>query len=272
MKNIETFLKKIGVKSEIISKLNTDDEIDVTEFVDTFKTSQREVISNDPDFVQKMRDEIRGTELSKVEHKLKKTFGLSAEDIKDKKFDEIISTAFEKTKMNASGTSEELQNRIIALTNENKKLIDEVIPAKENEAREIIKSFKKDSALRTILNSRQLIVKPEVVLPAIQTRFAEKYNVDIDEQNQIIVKTKDGLNPLSKDGSKTLSFDEILDSFLGVDDLNVVKQSNGGEQKQPMFAKKTFDGSTAKPEFNLPGMKKAQENAEQMKNIRTFGK
>ena len=101
-------------------------------------------------------------------------------------------------------------------------------------------------------------MKPEVVLPAIQSRFAEKYNVDIDDQNQIIVKTKDGLNPLSKDGTKTLSFDEILDSFLGVDDLNVVKQSNGGEQKQPMFPKKTFDPTTAKPEFNLPGMKKAQ--------------
>jgi len=272
MKNIETFLKKIGVKSEIISKLNTDDEIDVTEFVDTFKSSQREVISNDPDFVQRMRDEIRGTELSKVEHKLKKTFGLSAEDIKDKKFDEIISTAFEKSKQSASGTSEELQNRIIALTNENKKLIDEVIPQKENEARETIKSFKKDSALRTILNSRQLIVKPEVVLPAIQSRFAEKYNVDIDDQNQIIVKTKDGLNPLSKDGTKTLSFDEILDSFLGVDDLNVVKQSNGNPASQQQMPTKKFDATTTKPEFHLPGLKKAQENVEIMKNIRNFGK
>jgi hypothetical protein len=62
-----------------------------------------------------------------------------------------------------------------------------------------------------------------------------------------------------------------LDSFLGADDLNVVKQSNGNEQKQPMFPKKTFDSNTSKPEFNLPGLKKAQENAEVMKNIRTFG-
>lgn len=272
MKNIESFLKKIGVKSDVITKLSSDDEFDLTEIVDSFKTTQRELVSNDPDFVQKMRDEIRGTELSKVEHKLKKTFGLSSDDIKDKKFDEIISTAFEKSKQSASGTSEELQNRLIALTNENKKLLDEVIPAKENEARETIKSFKKDSALRNILNQRQLIVKPEVVLPAIQSRLSEKYNVDIDDNGQMVVKTKDGLNPLSKDGSKTMSFDEILDSFLGVDDLNVVKQSNGTESKQPMFAKKTFEPTNGKPDFVLPGMKKAVENAEQMKNIRIFGK
>lgn len=272
MKNFEAFLKKIGVKSDVISKLNSEDELNIDEFVDSFKANQKEVITNDPTFIQSLKDEIRGTELSKVEHKLKKTFGLSAEDVKDKKFDDIISTAFEKTKQSASGTNEELQNRIIELTRENKKLTDEIIPAKENEAREVIKSFKKDSALRTILNSKQLIVKPEVVLPAIQTRFNEKFNVDIDEQNQIVVKTKDGLNPLSKDGTKTLSFDDLLNEFLGESDLNVLKQSNGNPISGQQIPKKTFDASSSKPEFHLPGLKKAQENAEQMKNIRNFGK
>ena len=63
--------------------------------------------------IKGLRDEIRGTELSKVEHRIKKQFGLSAEDVRDKKFDEILETAFQKIQADSGSSSEELQNKML---------------------------------------------------------------------------------------------------------------------------------------------------------------
>lgn len=270
MKNIETFLKKIGVPSSTISKLTSEEEINVDEFAKSFKDNYRDVISNDPDFIQPIKDEIRGTELSKVEHKIKKTFGLNSDEIKDKKFDEILQTALDKVKSTGSTTSEELQNKIIELTRENKRLNEEIIPAKENEAKEQIKSFKKESSIRSMLGSKQLVVSPEVVFPAVQNYINKSFNVDVDEDGSLIVKTKDGLNPLNEDGTKVLSFDEILENQLK--NLNVLKQSNGSPEQKPLERKTTFtQDSSTETKYNLPGLENARKNAEELKNIRTFG-
>lgn len=272
MEKLTTFLKKIGVKSDIIGKLNSDDEINMDELVSAYKAGYREVISNDPDFIQPIKDEIRGTELSKVEHKLKKVFGLTAEELKDKKIDDIITTAYTKVQSTSANTSDELQNRLIELTKENKRLLEEVIPAKENEAKETIKSFRKESALKTHLSSKSLIVSPDVVYPAITDYLSKQYNVDIDDAGQFVVKTKTGLNPISEDGTKTLSFDEIIDKQLTA--LNVLKQSNG-DVKSPVGHVTQKTAKVEKVEnsqvFHLPGLQVAQENAERMKNLRTFG-
>ena len=272
MEKLTTFLKKIGVKTDVINKLNSDDEINLDELVASYKTGFREVISNDPDFIQPIKDEIRGTELSKVEHKLKKTFGLTSEEIKDKKLDDIISTAYSKIQSTSATTSDELQNKLMELTRENKRLMDEVIPAKESEAKEVIKSFKRENAIRTHLSAKNLIVSPEVVYPAVQDYLNKQYNVDLDDAGQFVVKTKNGLNPISDDGTKTLSFDEIVDKHLT--SLNVLKQSNG-DVKTPSgpITQKTakVDKVENSQVFNLPGLKVAQENAERMKGIRTFG-
>lgn len=84
MKNIESFLKKIGVPSSTIAKLAAEEEIDVEPFVNGFKSSMQDVFSNDPSFIQPIKDEVRGTELSKIEHKVKKTFGLSPKRLRTK--------------------------------------------------------------------------------------------------------------------------------------------------------------------------------------------
>ena len=84
MSKIEAFLKKLGVKSDVINKLNSEDETNIDELVQSYKSGYREVMLNDPEFIQPIKDEIKGSELSKIEHKIKKTFGLSSEEIKDK--------------------------------------------------------------------------------------------------------------------------------------------------------------------------------------------
>lgn len=275
MTNIEKFLKKIGVPSDAITKLNDDtDDINIDEIAGDFQNIQRDVLKNNPDFISSIRGEVKGTELSKIEQKIKKTFGLSAEDVKDKKFDDIISVAFDKMNKTAGAGAEELQKRLIELTNENKHLVDEIIPQKENEAKQAIKTFKRESFIQSAIAKRSLIVSPEVVKPAVQTYLESNFNVDIDDNGELIVKTKNNLNPLNNDGTKIVTFDEILDGHLTT--LGVIKQSNGGQQTPP----KPTNGApqtppsangTEAPKYQLAGMAKAQANAASLQTMKVFG-
>lgn len=274
MSAIESFLKKIGVPSDTISKLTSDESAPVDELVSTFKVSQRDVLKNDPEFIQPIKDEIRGSELSKIEHKVKKVFGLSADDVREKKFDEIISIAHERASKSSNEGAEEMQRKLIELTNENKRLTEEIIPAKESEAKNAIKTFKRESIINSIIAKKQLIVSPDVVLPAVNNYLASNYNLDIDDAGQLIVKTKNNLNPLNSDGTKIITFDEILDSHLAT--LGVVKQSNGSPNPNPNPNQNPKPNPNPSPEsnskFNLVGLKKAEQNAESLKSMKVFGK
>lgn len=268
MTNLEKFLKKIGVNEAVVEKLTDEGEVNIEEIVSDWKSSFKNVVSNDPDFIQPIKDEIRGTELSKVEHKIKKTFGLSSDEVKDKKFDEIIAAAYEKVKMSGNSTSEELQNKLMELTKENKKLLEEVIPAKESQAMETIKGYKKETYIRNFLGGKPLIVKPDIAYLAVQNHLNDSYSIDFEE-NKPIIKTKTGLSPLNDEGTKTLSLEEIIDKKLAEDGL--IMQSNG-QQKTPITQKTVKTAQlTEERKYNLPGIKSAEENAERMKNLRTFG-
>jgi hypothetical protein len=268
MKNIESFLKKIGVPSATIAKLSAEDEIDIEPFVNNYKSSMQDVYSNDPSFIQPIKDEVRGTELSKMEHKIRKTFSLSNEDVKDKRFDEIINIAFDKMRNTPSEGAEELQNRLIEITKENKRLLEEVIPAKENESQFAIKQFKKSNVLRSTLAKRDLIVKADAILPALESFLSSKYDYDVLDNGEIEVKTKNGLKPLNQDGTKSITFDELIDSHLS--ELQVIKQSNAGTAAPQGQAPKAAIPEATK--FNPPHLQKAQANAESLAKMKVFGK
>lgn len=274
MSKVESFLKKIGVPSDAITKLIAeDDTTPIEEIATSFKTVQRDVLKNDPEFIQPMKDEIRGSELSKIEHKLKKTFNLQSEEIKDKKFDEIISIAYDRASKATAQGAEEIQKKMIELSNENKRLLEEVIPAKESEAKKQISTFKRESIISQAIAKRQLIVSSEVVSPAVRSFLEQNYNVDVDDNGQLVVKTKNNLNPLNQDGTKIVTFDEILDGHLT--QLGVVKQSNGNPNNPNVNPKgtppPTPSAGNGEQKFNLPGLKKAQQNAEQLTNMKVFG-
>lgn len=275
MTNIEKFLKKIGVPSEAIAKLNTDaDDVNIDDIAGEFQNIQRDVLKNNPDFIGSIRGEVKGTELSKIEQKIKKTFGLSAEDVKDKKFDDIISVAFEKMNKTAGAGAEELQRKLIELTNENKRLVEDIIPQKENEAKQAIKTFKRESFIQSAIAKRSLIVSADVVKPAVQSYLESNFNVDVDDNGELIVKTKNNLNPLNNDGTKIVTFDEILDGHLAT--LGVIKQSNGSPNAAtkpgiPQPTPTPAGNGAEPPKYQLAGMAKAQANAASLQTMKVFG-
>jgi len=269
---IKDFLNKIGVSKETISAISAEEpaeDLNVDELVKGFVTNQKSLSANDPELIKQIRDEVRGTELSKIEHKIKKTFALSADDMRDKKFEEILDVASEKVRKEAGSTSEELQEKILQLNKAVKQYEDEILPAERSKAQNEIKRFRRDLALRDVLSSKNLIVGSEVILPALNKHLNE-YVIDLeDSTNQLTIKTKDGLKPLNSDGTKALSFEEIIDGQLK--SMNVVKQSNG-DPGQPGSPKPTpAPDPSPQAKFNLRGMEKATKNATDLAEMRRHG-
>jgi len=278
MKNIESLLKKIGFKSSDITKLMGTDELDqaaIDAMAESFQATTREAIQNDPDFIDAIKAPLTAKERATIEGKIKKTFGLTSDEMKDKKMDEIMELAVNKIKSQHTGTADELQAKLQELARENKRLLEEVIPAKENEATGKIKSFKKDLKIREKLSSRKnadgtssFLVDPSVFLPALNANLDRDFTIDLDDKDEFIIKTKDGLNPLSPDKTKVLTFDEILDSQLV--SMNVMKQSNG-KPVTPPSPNTMFTPDAGGTKFNLPGLERAKANETDMAKIRTFG-
>lgn len=274
MKNLEEFLKKIGVEKKVIEKLQSEDEVNIDEFAEGYRSQIKTAVASDPSVLEAIKKEVNGEVLSKVEHKLKKTFGLDPTEMSGKKFDEIVNLAYEKAAAMNQSTGDEWQTKYMELSKEHKKIVEEVLPAKEQEKSEFIKSFQINSLQMAKLAAKKLAVSQKLAIAGIQDTLKEmKIKLELNEDgDQIIPKTKDGLNVLAKDGTKVISYDELLDDILGSDHLNIIQQSNGSpDNNQPMRGVQFQKGSD-NTKFNLPGMSAARENAERMKNIRTFGK
>lgn len=274
MKNLEDFLKKIGVQKDTISKLQSDEEVNIDEIAEGYRNQIKTAVASDPAILESIKKEVNGEVLSKAEHKLKKTFGLDPQEMSGKKFDEIVQLAFEKSTSAVQSTGDEWQTKYMELSKEHKKLVEDVLPAKEAEKEEFVKRFQINSLQMAKLAAKKLAVSQKLAVAGIQDTLKElKIKLELNEEgDQIIPKTKDGLNVLSKDGTKVLNFDELLDDILGPNNLNIMQQSNGnpaaGQQLKGVEMQKNIDSS----KFNLPGLAAARENAEKLKGMKEFGK
>lgn len=277
MEKTKEFLKAIGVKSETIEAITAAEpaeDLNIEDLSKAYISNQKTLSANDPDLIKGIKDEIRGTELSKIEHKIKKQFNLSPDDVREKKFEEILETAYNKVKTESGSTSEELQGKVLELNKLVKQYEDEILPAERNKSKEAIFNFRKDLAIRDALSKKNLIVGTDVILPALNSTL-NTYKVEINDKNEIEIKTKDGLKPLSEDGTKTLTFEEIIDNQLN--SMNVVRQSNAEPGSEKIVKEETKlnsdqpDPNPNKKTYSLPGLKAAAQNAQQLKEMKTFG-
>lgn len=277
MNTTKEFLKLIGVSNETIEAITaeeTAEDLNLEDLSKEYISKQKSLSANDPDLIKGIKDEIRGTELSKIEHRIKKQFNLSADDIRDKKFDEILETAFLKVQKESGTSSEELQQKVLDLNKALKQYEEEILPAERQKSKNEIKQFRRDLAVRDILANKSLIVGSEVILPALN-KTLNGFEIEINDSNEIEIKTKDGLKPLSKDGTKTLSFNDIIERELN--EMNVIRQSNGSpETKTTATTNGSSNGSSSvnedqSPKYNLAGLKRANKTANELKEMKTFG-
>ena len=274
MKNLEDFLKKIGVQKDVIAKLQSEEEVNIDEFAEGYRTQIKQAVASDPTVLESIKKEVNGEVLSKVEHKIKKTFNLDPTEMTGKKFEDIVNMAYQKATSAVQTTGDEWQSKYMELSKEHKKIVEEILPAKEAEKNDFIKTYQLNTLQLSKLAGKKLAVNQKLAVAGIQDTLKElKIKLELSEDgDQIIPKTKDGLNVLAKDGTRVLNYDELLDQILGPDHLNIVQQSNGNQSNTQPLKGVSFEKSSDNAKFNLPGLSAAKENAEKMKNMRTFGK
>lgn len=237
MTNIDKFLKSIGVPSDTIEAINKEPEegkdLDLAPYVDAFKAQQRDVISNDPDFINPLTKSVTGKERAIIEGKIKKVLSnyISDEDITSLEgLDNYVTKMGEviENNKNHNADSEELQNKLIESNKIIKELRDVEIPKIQSEAEAKHKQFIINSKLTEKINGHELIVPSNVAKSVIDTSWTNKYNVEIGEDGTLDIKTKENLAVLDKDGTTKLSFDEVMKQTL--EENKILKLSNGGEE------------------------------------------
>jgi len=158
---IEKLLKQIGLPQSTIKEVlaaeaeNTD--FDVSAVVTSFKESQRTLYEDDADLAETFKAQERGKLLDIWTNKIKKDFGLSSEQVKGLKMDEVIALAKGESVKSVSKDIQQLQEENLTLSNKLKEYDEVVIPGVKSEVEREKKSFK-------IQNYVQTLIPPDVLI------------------------------------------------------------------------------------------------------------
>lgn len=273
MEEIKKFLLKIGAGDEVINALTADtlpEDFDMDKSVKEFKSKQGDLLKNDPDFINPIKKEIRGKELATAENKLKRVFGLTPEEMEDKKYEEILEIAKSKGSAKPADTSEEmerLQAELLTANNRVKEFEDVILPEAKAAAQNEINSYFKSNKIKDLVSSHSLIIDANAILPAVLSDLDANYNITLGDDKSLVVKTKDGTDPLNADKTAKVTLEQIIQSKLEA--FNAIKKSNAGEPAGSTGSAPSAAPTTEpKNEFNLKGLDKAQANLDRAKNMR----
>ncbi len=265
--NAKEFLNKIGVESETIESLfaeETPEGFELEAASKSYLESIKTVQSENPEMVSKLKAEAKGEILSKTEHNIKKFFGLVAEETEWKKLDELLPVIQEKLSNTANEGAEELQNKLLEANRKIKTFEGETIPAIQAEANKKIKDFRVKTEVLKSMAGVETVVNTEIIYPAIQEHLENHFSFEVDENNELTVKTVAGTKPTSADGTKLIGLNDIVKEHITA--LGVLKQSNGSETTEPTKRAATpTPEPQGTPKYNIPHLAKAQQNLQTLK-------
>ena len=267
-------LIKIGVTKENAEKIAANTPEDSTEtfeidsLVSEFKANQLNLLKNDPDLVTEIQNKEKAKQLDIFERKLKQTFNLTSEEIKDKKFDEIISLAKSKANVGMDKTTEELQAQIQQLTIENKRLTEEEIPKVRGEVDLHKKRFDIENKLSSLIPSGddKIRLPFDTVKKLVKMDIDEAYDVDLNDKGDLVFKVKGSdLMAQNADKTKFLTADEIIMGRL--EHHKALVKSNAGAGSgagNGGVHGRVIDTGDGRP--LSPGLAKAQAHAATLKD------
>jgi hypothetical protein len=238
-------------------------DFDIKDLVEKATAHQRKLFENDQEFIDKFKSEEKGKQLDIITRDLKKTFGLSSEEIKEKTVKEIIEIAKNKASTNNDKSIEDLQKELMEANTKVKEFEETVIPSKLAEVEAHKKRLSIDNELTKLLGGKKLRVPFEAAYPALNNKLAELYDLDIDEKKQLQVFLKGTkVHPTKLDKTGLLGLNDILDTTLK--EWKFIEESNGQEGG----TKKTqveLDEEKKKTAKSFPGAQKAIEALEAAK-------
>jgi len=155
--------------------------------------------------------------MSTAEKKVKKIAGLTEDETKDKKFDEIVDLAWKKAASNSNKSVEEVQAELRKVSDELKKVREVEIPEIESRVESEKTKFKLDNALTKTVGGLKLRkgVDLEDAMILVHQKAARKgYKVSIDDKNNIVFTDSEGNKVKSADQKNFLTSNDILNELL----------------------------------------------------------
>jgi len=227
-KQAKSFLKGLGLKAEQIDKLvkhipddaeeSTIEDIDAAH--DSIRDHQIELFQSGETYKAALKtaaDRKLAEAMSTAEKKVKKIAGLSEDETKDKKFDEIVDLAWKKAASNSNKSVEEVQAELRKVSDELKKVREVEIPEIESRVESEKSKFKIDNALTKTIGGLKLRqgVDLEDAMILVQQKAARKgYKVSIDDKNNLSFTDSEGNKVKSSDQKNFLTSNDILTDLL----------------------------------------------------------
>lgn len=254
------FLMDLGIKKEKAEKMAAGIPSDAAETpadeleeaLTSAVSHQRELYTNSDEYkgtLKKIKDGAIAEIHTKAEKKLIAAAGLSPEEVKDKKYDEIVDLAWAKAAKSGNKSLDEVQAELVRVSNELKKVNEEEIPKIKSEVEREKLAFKTDSSLLKKIGSLKLRKgsDPEDGLILAKAK-AERlgYKVGLDEKGELTFLTADGNKIMTTDKKDFLKADNILSEFLD----SMIEKSGGKEdevEKKKTVIKGAEDDDDDKP-------------------------
>jgi len=263
-------LLALGTSQDTIDALSVETPtVNVDDVSKVIKENQIRLIKNDPQFIQDIQTAERGKNMDMFERSLKKTFGLSVEDTKDKKVEELITLAKEKSTIGTDKTLNDLQRENVDLKAKVTDLETVVIPKIKGEVDTHKKQFNINNTLTKKLAELKLRNPVDVVIAALEREFGSNYNVDLDEKGNLKITDKlTGLEVKNSDGTKILTTDEIITDVLSKNKFLEESGADGSGKTipaKPIVPEKKDDADVKDKAF-APGMSKAEAKLKELQD------
>ncbi len=223
---------------------------------------QKKLLKNDSEFIGEIKKAEKGRVLSLNEQVIRKTFGLTAEEVKDKTFDEIVTLGHQKAVTKSGATTEQLQQELVAANTKLKNYEEVEIPKIRGEVDLKKKNIDIRAKAVSELSGFEFTSAPDYAHKVLFVDVDAEYDLDENEKGELIPKLKaTGLQPKSPDGTKLLTFKDIANEKF--EKAGILKKSNAkpGDVK-PGIVIKTGDDGTVK--VKSEGANKAQAHLDEM--------
>lgn len=263
---IEKLLKQIGLPQstikEVLAAEADSTDFDVSPVVTSFKESQRTLYENDADLAETFKAQERGKLLDIWTNKVKKDFGLTSEQVKGLKMDEVIALA--KTESLKNGTKEltQIQEELLAANNKLKEFEEVTIPSVKAEVEREKKAFKINNDLQKLIPVDKLRVPVETVQKIVNADILSRYDLDVDDKGVINIFQKGSkLHVKNSDGTKLLSINDAIEDVLKTNKF--IKESNAddnGGQGGQGAGKRNVQPTAEDLKKMSPGQRKALEH------------
>lgn len=276
------FLTSLGIpkeRAEAMSKAIPDDaaetpETEVNEAFESVNSHQVDLFKNGDDYKKALKekhDQAMREIMQKSESKIIKIAGLTAEETKDKKFDEIVELAWGKASKSSDKTVDDLQKELRDKDAEIANLKDIEIPKirSEIDAEKLGMKIRTGSLAQISKLKLRAGVDTEDALVLFEAKAKAKgYKTEFNEKGEMIILNSDGSKIMTEDKRGMLSISDIYGGLLdGLIEKSGAPDGDDKKKRDIIVPEKDKKEGPKQGSVVMSNLQKAEEHAKKLKEV-----